>query len=102
MLKFFLFLLLVIVLLLLVRPWREWLFEHLKDASDEMVMFLLRSTSRFGRELTQEGKAEQTMWRERRLRDLRGLAERPGLGASKQISDGRQKEDPLSLPGEIE
>jgi hypothetical protein len=52
----------------------QWFFELPKTTSDVIAVRLLRSTSRFGRELTDEGKAEQEMWREQRLRDLRGLA----------------------------
>lgn len=60
--------------LLLVRRAREWFVEHVKAVSDAVVVFLLRSTSQFGSELTEEGKAEQKLWREQRLRNLRGLA----------------------------
>ena len=55
--------------------WRvvEWMLEPVKSLSDRSLLFLLRSTSWFGRELTEEGKAEQNAWREQRLRGIRGL-----------------------------
>jgi hypothetical protein len=48
----------------------------LKDLSDQLVIWLLRSTSGFGKELTADGKKEQRQWREQRWRNLQGLAER--------------------------
>jgi len=42
----------------------DWFMERIKAFSDTTLAFLLRSTSWFGRELTQEGRAEQDMWRE--------------------------------------
>ncbi len=51
----------------------DWFMERIKAFSDTILAFLLRSTSWFGRELTQEGRAEQDMWREQRLRNIRGL-----------------------------
>ena len=50
--------------------------EWLKDLSDKMIVWLLRSTSGFGKELTADGKREQALWREQRLRNLQGLAQR--------------------------
>jgi hypothetical protein len=47
--------------------------EWLKDLSDKLVIWLLRSSSGFGKELTVDGKREQARWREQRLRNLRGL-----------------------------
>jgi hypothetical protein len=47
--------------------------EWLKDLSDKLVIWLLRSSSGFGKELTADGKREQEHWREQRLRNLRGL-----------------------------
>ena len=47
--------------------------EWLKDLSDKLVIWLLRSTSGFGKELTADGKREQVRWREQRLHNLRGL-----------------------------
>lgn len=75
MLKIIVFLAVVVmVALLFVHRSREWLLEQVKVASDVAVLFLLRSTSQFGSELTEEGKAEQSLWREQRLRNLQGLA----------------------------
>jgi len=48
--------------------------EWIKDISDRLILWFLRATSRFGKELTLEGKTEQTMWRDQRLRNLEGLA----------------------------
>ena len=48
--------------------------EWLKDFSDKLIIWLLRSTSGFGKELTADGKKEQEQWREQRLRNLQGLA----------------------------
>lgn len=50
--------------------------EWLKDLSDKMIIWLLRSTSGFGKELTADGRKEQRLWREQRLRNLQGLAQR--------------------------
>ena len=47
--------------------------EWLKDLSDKLVIWLLRSSSGFGKELTADGRREQEHWREQRLRNLRGL-----------------------------
>ncbi|MCZ6449333.1 MAG: hypothetical protein O6918_00485 [Deltaproteobacteria bacterium] len=58
----------------MLKKLAQWLMEHAKAASDIAVLFILRGTSEFGRELNDEGKAEQVMWREQRLRNLRGLA----------------------------
>jgi hypothetical protein len=48
--------------------------EFLKHVSDEFLIWLLKFTSCFGRELTRAGRREQTLWREQRLRDLKGLS----------------------------
>ena len=48
--------------------------EWLKDLSDKLIIWLLRSTSGFNKELTADGKREQELWRELRIRNLRGLA----------------------------
>ena len=50
--------------------------EWIKDLSDKLMIWLLRSTSGFGKELTADGKQEQRRWREQRLRNLQGLAQR--------------------------
>ena len=64
----------VIAALLFVRSSREWLWEQVKAASDAALLFLLRLTSDFQSELTKDGKSEQKLWREQRLRNLKGLA----------------------------
>lgn len=48
--------------------------EWIKDLSDKLLIWFLRRTSGFGKELTRDGKTEQTLWREQRLRNLTGLA----------------------------
>ena len=48
--------------------------ELLKDLSDRFIIWFLKRTSGFGSELTREGLAEQALWREQRLRNLRALA----------------------------
>jgi len=48
--------------------------EWLKDLSDRLIIWFLRASSGFGKELTLDGKREQELWREQRLRNLRGLA----------------------------
>jgi hypothetical protein len=68
-------LLVLIVALIVVFPRsRAWLGEKIKTLSDSLIVNFLRGTSRFGSELTEEGRAEQKLWREQRLRNLRGLA----------------------------
>jgi hypothetical protein len=48
--------------------------EWLKDLSDRLIIWFLRVSSGFGKELTIDGKREQELWREQRLRNLHGLA----------------------------
>ena len=48
--------------------------EWFKDLSDRLIIWFLRVSSGFGKELTIEGKREQELWREQRRRNLRGLA----------------------------
>ena len=50
--------------------------EWIKDLSDKLVIWFLRKTSSFGEELTGAGRTEQLLWREQRLRNLKGLAMR--------------------------
>jgi hypothetical protein len=47
--------------------------EWLKDLSDKLVIWLLYRTSGFGKQLTADGKREQKLWREQRIRNLEGL-----------------------------
>ena len=51
-----------------------WIAERIKTCSDFLVLGLIRGTSRFESELTEEGRQEQRMWRDRRMRNLKGLA----------------------------
>lgn len=51
-----------------------WIAEQAKACSDMLVLLLIRGTSRFESELTDEGRQEQRMWRDRRMRSLKGLA----------------------------
>ena len=60
--------------------------EWIKDLSDKLILWFLRSTSGFGKELTAEGKKEQQLWRAQRLRNLQGLAQR-----SRQRFGGKEK-----------
>jgi hypothetical protein len=48
--------------------------EWIKHLSDKLLIWFLRTTSSFGKELTLDGKSEQDLWREQRLRNLKGLA----------------------------
>ena len=50
--------------------------EWIKYLSDQVVILFLRKTSGFGKELTHAGRAEQLIWREQRLRNLKGLTMR--------------------------
>ena len=76
----------VVGLLLSSRRSREWLIEKVKAFSDVLLLSVLRLTSQFGSELAEEGKAEQNLWREQRLRNLRGLALRSKEAISHQQS----------------
>ena len=60
--------------------------EWIKELSDKLIIWLLRSTSGFGKELTADGRKEQQRWRDQRLRNLQGLAlrSREKLGAEKK------------------
>jgi hypothetical protein len=62
--------------------------EWLKDLSDKLVIWLLRSSSGFGKELTADGKVEQQQWREQRLRNLQGLR----LRSRRRIDDPGKSE----------
>jgi len=48
--------------------------EWMKHLSDKLLIWFLRATSGFGKELTHDGRTEQGLWREQRLRNLKGLA----------------------------
>ena len=62
--------------------------EWLKNLSDKLVIWLLRSSSGFGKELTADGKVEQQQWREQRLRNLQGLR----LRSRRRIDDPGKSE----------
>jgi hypothetical protein len=50
--------------------------EWIKDLSDKFIIWLLRATSGFGKELTSDGRREQQQHRDLRLRNLAALAQR--------------------------
>jgi hypothetical protein len=56
--------------------------EWFKSLTDRVLIWFLRATSRFGKELTLDGRFEQQMWREQRLRNLKGLSIRARQRAS--------------------
>jgi len=60
--------------------------EWLKEISDKIIIWLLRTTSGFGKELTGDGRKEQQHWRDLRWRNLSGLAlrSREKFGEDKQ------------------
>jgi hypothetical protein len=60
--------------------------EWIKDLSDQLIIWFLRATSGFGKELTKDGKIEQALWREQRLRNLQGLTLR-----SRERFDDKEK-----------
>lgn len=82
----------IVGLLILIQPLRAWLYEEIHVLSDSFVIGFLRSTSRFGSELTEDGKEEQRLWREQRLRNLRGLAIRSKEAAGRQQSAKKGQE----------
>jgi len=63
--------------------------DWIKTLSDKLILWFLHASSGFGKELTREGRMEQAMWREQRLRNLKGLAirSRQRLGADKVSTD---------------
>jgi hypothetical protein len=48
--------------------------EWIKDLSDTFLIWLLRVTSRFESELTNDGRKEQAIWRQQRVRNIEGLS----------------------------
>jgi len=93
---FFLIILILIAvaaLLVIVPAWRERFVEALKNFSDTAIVNFLRATSRFGAELTDEGRAEQARWREQRMRNLRGLSLRARERAKRSPADERVHQD---------
>jgi hypothetical protein len=67
-------LIVVLAALLFLKPFRDWLLEEIKELSDRFLLLFLLLTSGFESELTDDGRREQRLWREQRLRNLRGLA----------------------------
>ncbi len=62
--------------------------EWIKDLSDKLLIWFLRITSGFAKELTRDGKSEQGVWREQRLRNLKGLA----IRSRERFRDNRTSE----------
>jgi hypothetical protein len=60
--------------------------EWIKNLSDQLVIWFLRMTSGFGEELTRAGQAEQLMWREQRLRNLKGLTMRSRQRSGEKVT----------------
>jgi hypothetical protein len=60
--------------------------EWIKNLSDQFVIWFLRKTSGFGKELTRAGQAEQLMWRDQRLRNLKGLTMRSRQSLGEKVS----------------
>jgi hypothetical protein len=48
--------------------------EWIKELSDRLLLWFLRVTSGFGKELTADATVEQSLWRKQRLRNIEGLA----------------------------
>jgi|1185.fasta_scaffold127966_2 hypothetical protein len=94
MLAFLFLLVAVIALLVLIPSLRERVVEALKELSDLAILKFLRATSRFGTELTDDGRAEQLRWQEQRLRNLRGLS----LRAKGRFRGRDQQSDPSATP----
>jgi hypothetical protein len=60
--------------------------EWIKHLSDKVVIWFLRKTSGFGKELTRAGQVEQLIWREQRLRNLKGLTMRSRQRLGEKLS----------------
>lgn len=67
---------------------KDKLIEWVRDFSDKLILWFLHITSGFNKELTPNGRREQELWREQRLRNLKGLTLRRQQrhGQSKQLS----------------
>jgi len=48
--------------------------EWIKELSDRLLLWFLHTTSGYGKELSRDGRGEQRLWRDQRLRNLAGLA----------------------------
>jgi hypothetical protein len=66
--------------------------EWIKHVSDQFIIWLLKISSSFARELTQAGRAEQRLWREQRLRNLKGLAIRSKERYAAQAANTKRAE----------
>ena len=87
------FLLIIIVALLAFIPGlRKRAVEDLKNLTDVWIIEFLRGTSRFGVDLTDEGRAEQRRWSEQRMKNLRSLALRSKEAISNQLSAKKTQE----------
>ena len=58
--------------------------EFLKHLTDKIIIWFLKITSGFGKELNGAGRLEQRFWREQRLRNLKGLSIRSQQGRAKK------------------
>jgi len=90
----FILLLLGFAGLFLLPSFRRRVSEELKTSSDRLLLWFLRATSRFGRELTKDGLEEQAIWRAQRLRNLRGLALRSREAIDRERSAISKNEEP--------
>lgn len=64
----------------------EW-FKHI---SDKLLIWFLRRSSGFAKELTADGRAEQALWRDQQRRSLRALAMRSQQRFGNKIQSGRK------------
>ncbi|MGH7846202.1 MAG: hypothetical protein ACREQW_13675 [Candidatus Binatia bacterium] len=87
MLKILLVFLFILGVLLFIPAFRAWFLEELKELSDRLLLLFLSWTSGFERELTGDGRTEQKLWREQRLRNLRGLTLRSRQKFAKSSPD---------------
>ena len=74
MLPLLLVIIIIVALLIVIPGWRERAVEGFKNLTDDWIIHFLRRTSRFGADLTDDGRAEQLRWTEQRMRNLQGLA----------------------------
>jgi hypothetical protein len=83
------------VLLFFLPRTRGWILEEIKALTDVVIIGFLRRSSRFGGELTEDGRGEQKLWREQRLRNLRGLAlrsrEAPGRKSHPSVNAAKKE-----------
>lgn len=53
---------------------QSYIMESIKHLSDKFLIWFLKFSSNFGAELTRQGRQEQSLWREQRLRNIKGLS----------------------------